>query len=767
MIRKIDYIRDFGIFQDFNWVDIDDFKEKNIFYGWNYSGKTTLSRIFSCLRDQLPHESFPAAAFKLTHDLGSVDQSDLGAFPYKVAVYNSEYAKENLRLEFDENINAIYFEIGENAKIATQVQKYQDLILGINGSDTLVGQKKAYLDDLLEFNAFEEQFTIESRRIKNEVFSSLIDFTKANFKGILNRISADFKAVVIASKPELARLAKTVLIAIPKPSLELISFEPAFQSLLDNATLILAQIPSKSKMRGILEKDPQAYQWAKSGLTLHKKKDDCIFCGNRVSDDRYEALLTFFQNESSKLKEAISTLLFQITAEQEQTITLQLPSSVNDFNEGFQEDFLKRETELKKEIVKYQKLLDKLSGLLQDKLDKKIYTKVIHKISAKQNTSLLAKLAAMNEVISRNNQFAERFEETIKVERDRYKDHLVGHFLIEHGYLRKKKKMKMAQEKINTLEDMVKAFEQQIAVLNASKESDAEGCAQFNAFVQGFLSRDDIHIQLNPTSGKFNLIRNRAFAKNLSEGEKMAISFSHFLVHLKSIRSKGLLQDYIIYIDDPISSLDSNHIFQVNSLLKEIFFDKIPDPNQPNHPKQMMWKLQCRQLFISTHNFEFFNLLKELPKADGMGKKKESKYFINRILNESAIQNLPAVYKDFPSEYHFLFGEILQYYNTADKASYPRLLMMPNIMRRFVEMYTLTRYPSNDEVDGRAEEIFGKTKAKRILKLLHYFSHFNSIDRINRHSEFMADIEHACNDLITLIKEEDKLHYRALEAAVT
>ena len=58
------------------------------------------------------------------------------------------------------------------------------------------------------------------------------------------------------------------------------------------------------------------------------------------------------------------------------------------------------------------------------------------------------------------------------------------------------------------------------------------------------------------------------------------------------------LSSTIIYIDDPISSLDSNHIFQVNALLKEFFFTR-QDENSG-------WEISCDQLFFSTHNFDFF-----------------------------------------------------------------------------------------------------------------------------------------------------------------
>lgn len=66
MITKIESIRNFGIYKNFTWSEspnIRDFNYKNLFYGWNYSGKTTLSRIFSSLRDKTIHESYDTGYF--------------------------------------------------------------------------------------------------------------------------------------------------------------------------------------------------------------------------------------------------------------------------------------------------------------------------------------------------------------------------------------------------------------------------------------------------------------------------------------------------------------------------------------------------------------------------------------------------------------------------------------------------------------------------------------------------------------------------------
>jgi len=49
MILKINKLKRFGIYQNYTWGAIDDFKKKNLIYGWNYSGKTTISKLFQVL----------------------------------------------------------------------------------------------------------------------------------------------------------------------------------------------------------------------------------------------------------------------------------------------------------------------------------------------------------------------------------------------------------------------------------------------------------------------------------------------------------------------------------------------------------------------------------------------------------------------------------------------------------------------------------------------------------------------------------------------
>lgn len=52
MIKRVSSLKQFGIFRNFAWDsdNVDDFARYNLLYGWNYSGKTTLSRIISTLQ---------------------------------------------------------------------------------------------------------------------------------------------------------------------------------------------------------------------------------------------------------------------------------------------------------------------------------------------------------------------------------------------------------------------------------------------------------------------------------------------------------------------------------------------------------------------------------------------------------------------------------------------------------------------------------------------------------------------------------------------
>ncbi len=64
-----------------------------------------------------------------------------------------------------------------------------------------------------------------------------------------------------------------------------------------------------------------------------------------------------------------------------------------------------------------------------------------------------------------------------------------------------------------------------------------------------------------------NFIRDDQIAKNLSTGERNIISLIYFFAKLEETTFD--INNSVIFIDDPVSSLDSNHMHRVYAFLRK------------------------------------------------------------------------------------------------------------------------------------------------------------------------------------------------------
>jgi len=132
MLKRINYIKHFGVFDNYQrGGDIQDFAEVNIIYGWNYSGKTTISRVFQAFEDSSKNfkENYPDAEFEIIdYENNKGNHTNLKLSDYEFKVFNSDFIRDNIHLE-GEAFDPILL-LGDEAKDAQE--KINTLIARLN-----------------------------------------------------------------------------------------------------------------------------------------------------------------------------------------------------------------------------------------------------------------------------------------------------------------------------------------------------------------------------------------------------------------------------------------------------------------------------------------------------------------------------------------------------------------------------------------------------------------------------------------------------------
>lgn len=114
MINQID-IASFGSFSGLEWKkavrdsgkNIKTFQRLNILYGRNYSGKTTLSRVFRALETRKLPMNYAGSSFTVMGDQGAVTSSDLLTHNYDVRVYNRDFVTHNLSFLVNQDVSGV------------------------------------------------------------------------------------------------------------------------------------------------------------------------------------------------------------------------------------------------------------------------------------------------------------------------------------------------------------------------------------------------------------------------------------------------------------------------------------------------------------------------------------------------------------------------------------------------------------------------------------------------------------------------------------
>lgn len=753
-VTRINKVKKYRIFRDFSWPShLLDFNEKNLIYGWNATGKTTLSNVFRALEKHIPINE---GEIEVQIDRSKVraDSISTASNLPQIRVFNRDFIAENVFTK-DDTVSPIFF-LGEES-----IEKQKE-------ADRLNKEKKEKSDALAKkFTEKNSKATELDKfcqdRANNIVKPLLRSAGKDNPYNNYNKTDYQQQCEVILGLADDERTSKALsnaqratyekqLKATKRDSLSEVTLTlPNLGGLKDKVNRLISQTVV-SKTIEALKNNAELALWVKQGLAMHKKDDSlfCLFCGSQIPECRLEDLENHFNDQYEILITEIDSLRESILANQTQLEGFKALDKANLY-EDLAPTYQTHLEALKRHIATIIGYLKTLNKLLERKKGKLFEVLVNKSQSVDSNAPLVEKV---NIVIRKHNLDTRGFEDFVANARVILEGTIIAESLGD--YEEKKKALSKAENEFDALEKEIQALKKQIEDIEKVIVEHHKAAYDLNDDLQAYLGTKEIEFQVKDTG--YQIIRNGSVARNLSESERTAIAFLYFL---KTLNDKSFrLKDGIVVIDDPVSSLDSNALFHAFGYMKERTKD-------------------AGQLFILTHNNSMFRQIKNwfnhLPgqRKQDMEARPARFYMLTCSLDDeqrsAKLVTLDRLLHEYESEYHYLFKLVYEAANTAPGDPLESFYHMPNVARRLLETFLAFRYPKQTgELKKTLDLIdFDVVKRTRILRFLHTHSHSGVIDDTEHDSSILTETKQVLTDMLDLIRSEDMKHFDKMKELIS
>jgi wobble nucleotide-excising tRNase len=742
MISSIPKIESFGVFSDFHWDNrIPLLKKYNLIYGWNYSGKTTLARVFRCFELNRVHEDFPEARVHLKATSGVIhDLASPGAVPL-FRVFNSDFIHDNLSFT-DGSATPILIlgekDIAKNKLLKDKTDEYETIEL-------LIRFKKNEVE--VSESSIEKMLTVYARDYI-KIPLSVPNYDKTRFGPTVIECRNDYSKLLLDD----VALQKYLSIhhsIEKKPSL--FTLKPNLTSIvkLRNETeMLLAKVIVGGNPIPRLNDNPELEMWVNEGRPFHEGKDACQFCGCRLPSDLMDQLTEHFSADYEHLLSEIKDLRKLISSAQDEKIEIAHKSEIYP---ELSEKFAGEKNKLIKLLEARENTLAVLLKMLAEK-EKKLFMNLNCPEIDDPTLRLDTVVTSLNKIISAHNARTEEFDKSRKEAFKIIEKHYAVLFNRDQKYDECLQKIELLKTEIKELDIKLVELNKEIRVLEQETSEVLKVAARINDLLIAYFGKNDLRIEVMENK-RFRIDRQGSVAKNLSEGEKTAIAFAYFITQVQDGRYP--LVETRVFIDDPISSLDANHLFNTYALIKTQLSG-------------------CKQLVISTHSFDFYNLVREWAmESEKETRKPQSEWkewsiFLIRRSNDgnAVLEEIPKELLRFKSEYHYLFS-ILNNFFISNSTGFDCLLSLPNIVRRFMEAFGGIMIPLSKGLKSKMERIFkNEIERERVWKFINHYSHQTTITRsliIPDTSECKA-VVNAC---LKAVKDWDTEYFKDLESEVS
>ncbi|HAH4316652.1 TPA: AAA family ATPase, partial [Escherichia coli] len=581
----------------------------NYLYGANGAGKTTISKIIN------DPEQYPTCPIKWKNNISLISY-----------VYNKDFVERNFSQDKIKGVFTLGSDLKEDEeKLISLKEEKNKLMESIIAKEKLIDGGDNELGVIKQIEDHEKSFkdSCWKQKVKHDNV-----FSKA-FEGLRNS-SEKFKARVLAeyenNTSEVCSIAELIEKAKIVFSTELTSHVsitiPSFNRIDD----ILSREIWSERILG--KKDVSVSDlitmlnnsdWVKEGLTYFSKSNPkCPFCQQDVNDNIFDNLSSYFDKTYELKKREIDALVLQyeyqlnnilkaiddIRAIKSPFINYEVFEDkakivLSELNKNF--ELAKNKRNFLSESVHFSDLSEVVddfisflndSNLLIDN-NNKIHSnrKVEASNLSKQIWAYIVKVELKSEITS------------YRSKSDKFNRKLQG---LKSGIEEDKKKLMLNTSAIEAIE--------------SNKTSTLPTITKINKILDSYGFKN---FYLKPSEDKKHYMIVRDSGDNarttLSEGEKTFITFLYFYSLVRgSDNASGVLDDRVVVFDDPISSLDSDILFIVSSLIKDLMEDVRKDEGN------------IKQIIFLTHNIYFHKELTFNTKRSGNQAMKEETFWIVR-----------------------------------------------------------------------------------------------------------------------------------------
>ena len=759
-ITKIREIKKSGAFDSANWIG-SDLKKLNLIYGWNGSGKTTISRLFSFLERKKIHlPDLSEIEFNILTGNGSVKQSDLLSHTVEVKVFNEDFIADNL--SFNESKAKKIVILGKE-----NIQLQQEIITLETEQEAKRQEQTALLALRNKIPKLENILTDVGREVTKQFGNTPLanneyyvrNYNRSNVEALLKDgtvTESNVSSLAITQtqfdtcRDTIKNEKQTVSTAFP----DLINFSGLFTAANDllKVELVVADLQE-------LKDDVELREWTGAGFHLHKDRDaeSCLFCHKPLDEGFLQRLGSFFTDELEKVRGRLDDTIEQLTA-------LSIKQNQENLDSGklfpdLADEYLTTKSEIDADL----KIVKSAIGTITDQLKQKRKTLHDHRLKFPHTDYPSQAVMRINQglqtvrgLLKKHNDRVEKRAEDIDAAAQAIERHTIASVLMSKDYFRLKKEADDLDTKIQGTKTRIGDLEQEVRTKRASLQNAQMAVDKINEFLKEFFGDQQIYLEFSVGADNevgYLLKRRGADAKYLSEGEKSVLALSYFFIKLEEEGCNKT--NSIVVVDDPVDSQDGVFLFRTFGLLK----------------RQLA---NAGQMILLTHNFEFFNLMrdwltnKSVVANAGLYLISIFKSGTDRVLT---IEDLPLLLRDYKSEYQYLFCRIYQYAKDIKPLDAP---FVANIGRKVLEYFSAFKWSCKTTEQFTSivlsrfvadPNYLKKGTGDFVVKFLNEYSHGQDFSRPV--SAPMLESKAIAENILLFIKMADKEHYDDLEKICT